>query len=208
MPKRKTGQFLPCHHCGTKIYVRQYRIAEFKYCSRKCQGHAQFPEQPKRGTTAPCMQCGHPVYRVASKSNAPRYCSLACRNAHQKKAIPRKCAQCGKTFDCSRPRLATAKYCSIACSVTARMSHRPGTGIQAIKQSPILAAIKFCNRCDYSEHPEILVIHHRDRNRKNNALSNLEILCPNCHALEHYGNVECDGASNDSAIINAGLRGA
>ena len=47
--------------------------------------------------------------------------------------------------------------------------------------------MKFCNRCGYTKHPEILVGHHKDRNRNNNSIVNIEILCPNCHALEHYG---------------------
>jgi 5-methylcytosine-specific restriction endonuclease McrA len=42
-----------------------------------------------------------------------------------------------------------------------------------------------CNRCGYQEHPEILQAHHIDHNRSNNDIKNLEMLCPNCHALEH-----------------------
>jgi 5-methylcytosine-specific restriction endonuclease McrA len=45
--------------------------------------------------------------------------------------------------------------------------------------------ISKCERCGYSEHPEILGVHHKDRNRHNNDLSNLEVLCPTCHSLEH-----------------------
>ena len=42
-----------------------------------------------------------------------------------------------------------------------------------------------CDRCGYSKKPEILGVHHKDRDRKNNELSNLEISCPNCHSEEH-----------------------
>lgn len=42
-----------------------------------------------------------------------------------------------------------------------------------------------CERCSYNENIQILGVHHKDRNRKNNDLSNLEVLCPNCHSLEH-----------------------
>ncbi len=44
-----------------------------------------------------------------------------------------------------------------------------------------------CERCGFSSDPAILHIHHKDRNRRNNAESNLEILCPNCHETEHHG---------------------
>jgi 5-methylcytosine-specific restriction endonuclease McrA len=45
--------------------------------------------------------------------------------------------------------------------------------------------IEKCNRCGFNSIKAILGVHHRDRDRKNNALSNLEVLCPNCHSTEH-----------------------
>lgn len=41
-----------------------------------------------------------------------------------------------------------------------------------------------CSRCGCSD-AEILEVHHRDRNRQNNQIENLEPLCPNCHKREH-----------------------
>jgi phage pi2 protein 07 len=29
-------------------------------------------------------------------------------------------------------------------------------------------------------------VHHRDRNRENNKMDNLLLLCPNCHSMLHY----------------------
>jgi 5-methylcytosine-specific restriction endonuclease McrA len=49
--------------------------------------------------------------------------------------------------------------------------------------------LKLCNRCGYSAMPEILDVHHRDRDRTNNEPENLEVLCPNCHAIEHRINL-------------------
>ena len=49
--------------------------------------------------------------------------------------------------------------------------------------------IKECNRCGYSAYPDILGVHHIDRNRDNNDLSNLEVLCPNCHSVEHMKHI-------------------
>ena len=43
-----------------------------------------------------------------------------------------------------------------------------------------------CAHCGYDQHPEILEVNHKDCNRKNNSLENLEILCPNCHAEFHF----------------------
>ncbi len=41
-----------------------------------------------------------------------------------------------------------------------------------------------CARCTYNKY-EILQVHHKDRNRNNNKLDNLELICPNCHYEEH-----------------------
>jgi 5-methylcytosine-specific restriction endonuclease McrA len=43
-----------------------------------------------------------------------------------------------------------------------------------------------CAACDYDKIPWILEVHHKDRDRSNNDIENLEILCPNCHTEEHY----------------------
>jgi len=41
-----------------------------------------------------------------------------------------------------------------------------------------------CNRCKNKD-LRVLEVHHKDRNRKNNKIENLEILCANCHKIEH-----------------------
>jgi len=41
-----------------------------------------------------------------------------------------------------------------------------------------------CEKCGYNK-TEILHVHHKDRDRKNNDLGNLELICPNCHYEEH-----------------------
>ncbi len=43
-----------------------------------------------------------------------------------------------------------------------------------------------CMKCGFYEEPGILQVHHKDRNRKNHDISNLIILCPNCHILIHF----------------------
>ena len=44
---------------------------------------------------------------------------------------------------------------------------------------------KICERCSYNKY-EILQVHHIDRDKKNNNLDNLELVCPNCHYEEHF----------------------
>lgn len=43
-----------------------------------------------------------------------------------------------------------------------------------------------CERCGFIPKDRCqLDIHHKDRNRKNNKIENLETICANCHRLEH-----------------------
>jgi len=41
---------------------------------------------------------------------------------------------------------------------------------------------KKCQICSYSKN---IHVHHKDRNRKNNHISNLQVLCRRCHKLVH-----------------------
>ena len=57
-----------------------------------------------------------------------------------------------------------------------------------LKRRLISAGIKShrCECCGLTEwlgHPVPLELHHKDGDRTNNTLSNLELVCPNCHAL-------------------------
>lgn len=45
---------------------------------------------------------------------------------------------------------------------------------------------KRCEKCGYNNILELLQVHHKDRNRKNNAEENLIVLCPNCHHEDHF----------------------
>lgn len=45
-----------------------------------------------------------------------------------------------------------------------------------------VAKCERCNNEEWNGLPIPLEVHHKDGNKKNNRLDNLEILCPNCHA--------------------------
>lgn len=44
-----------------------------------------------------------------------------------------------------------------------------------------------CNKCGYAI-KDALEVHHKDMDHDNNQIDNLEILCCNCHTLEHKKN--------------------
>jgi len=45
---------------------------------------------------------------------------------------------------------------------------------------------KRCEECGWNAVPEVLELHHRDRNVKNGSPENLKLVCPNCHQIEHF----------------------
>lgn len=43
-----------------------------------------------------------------------------------------------------------------------------------------------CAVCGWSDYLEVLEVNHKDLNRNNNSIENLEILCPTHHQVFHY----------------------
>lgn len=144
----------------------------------------------QRKPNSECKVCSKLIYRrpVEIERNKGRvFCSNACYGIATRKESP--CVICGV------PILAHLhkKTCSRACANTNRAGIKYKIGRPRDKAQEI-RAIKLrlfdqrggtCERCGYSK-KEILHVHHKDRNRKNNDPSNLELICPNCHYEEHY----------------------
>ncbi len=147
-------------------------------------------EDYKRHPNTKCAVCGILIYRrpvqiLASKGRA--YCSQACYGKSCRKEEP--CTVCGTLILAS----ANKKTCSRACANTHRAGIRykinsPRDKVKnqkALKIRLLNVRGKKCERCGYNKY-EVLVVHHKDRNRNHNELDNLELICPNCHGEEHY----------------------
>jgi 5-methylcytosine-specific restriction endonuclease McrA len=121
------------------------------------------------------------MYTKLGLTNKPRVCKYP--------VIISDCPICSKKFEAKSGSPKQKRTCSYACSnklfrvnnksiyIDGRSTYRK----KALSKLPNL-----CNRCGYNSYIDILEVHHKDRNRKNNDISNLEILCPNCHSEEHY----------------------
>jgi predicted nucleic acid-binding Zn ribbon protein len=147
-------------------------------------------ERYQRNPNTKCVICGKPIYRrpiEIQRNNGSVYCGMACYGRACRKENP--CLVCGK------PILATfnKKTCSRHCANIHRTGiryklNRPRDKVvleRAMKLRLIELRGMVCERCGYKK-LEILQVHHKDRNRKNNDVSNLELVCPNCHYEEHY----------------------
>jgi len=149
-------------------------------------------EQYKRNPNTSCQVCGKKIYRrpiEIKKHNGRAFCSLKCYGKSCRKEIP--CIVCGKLILAGLNK----KTCNRSCANKHREgikyklnSHRDKVKTQKLLKVRLLKIRgKKCERCGLGIY-EILQIHHKDRNRNNNDLDNLELICPNCHSKEHYFN--------------------
>lgn len=143
------------------------------------------PSPPKPPKT--CEQCGvifHVKWRNAWDQT--RFCSRTCSGkAHTaKRSVQRNCAFCDKDMSVPlfRVKANRGTYCSKACySNACTQAEKPGCyRINAFKSFE-----RKCHDCGYDVHPEIILVHHIDGNRRNGKLNNLVLVCPNCHTLRH-----------------------
>lgn len=147
-------------------------------------------EQYKRKPNTKCSVCEKSVYRRPinlENSNGKAYCSQACYGISCRKE--KSCVICNKLILSCLHQIT----CSGGCPNIYRKGikyklGRPkdkGDGIRAIKTRLFSIRGEKCERCNYDK-SEIIQVHHKNRNRKNNDLKNLELVCPNCHFEEHY----------------------
>jgi hypothetical protein len=147
-------------------------------------------EPYKRNPNTNCTICKKAIYRRPSQIKATKgkiYCSLTCNGISCRKEKP--CLICGKIILAGLNK----KTCSRSCANKSREGIRYKIGrprdkaelFRNLKLKLLKKKGKKCGRCTYNKY-EILQVHHKDRNRKNNKLDNLELICPNCHYEEHF----------------------
>ena len=138
-----------------------------------------------------CLQCNTPFM---ARRKFTKYCSSKCaqRFSQAKMTVRLDCAYCGKPFmrnagDAAKTKYKKRIYCDRECMWADKIRQAPRSKKWGAvsKWFRRFNRMKCCSRCGYDEETGILIIHHKDRNRDNNELDNLEVLCPNCHSLEH-----------------------
>ncbi len=153
----------------------------------------------KRKANTACAICKKQIYRrpieIASGSV---YCSLKCCGVGQR--TEHICRMCGTHY------FGAKKTCSRACANKARAGIKY-TGLNASNRATLSAGLKnsiarkrggLCERCGEKNYA-ILQIHHKHERHRGGTdnLSNLELLCPNCHATHHLGNSLFPSTKND-----------
>jgi predicted nucleic acid-binding Zn ribbon protein len=145
-------------------------------------------ERYKRNPNSTCLVCSKAIYRRPVELKRGRvFCSQFCRGLSDRKESP--CVVCQKPIMAHLNK----RTCSRACANIHRTGIRYKIGRprdkvrtqHALKIRLLAERGGDCERCGYNR-TEVLEVHHRDRDREHNDLQNLELICPNCHAEEHY----------------------
>ena len=148
-----------------------------------------------RGIEVKCAICGKIIYRsmraITQSKSGKNFCSQKCfGELCKKKSI---CPVCGKEFK----RINSGqKYCSRGCANRSRIGVKYRTGARRDnyknkedqKRSLIEERGPVCEICGY-DNAKILQVHHikEKKDGGTDELTNLQLLCPNCHFTIHYG---------------------
>ena len=153
-----------------------------------------------------CLKCGKEklVRRTDINRGYGKFCSLTCSAKYNAVKIIHppnvKCAHCGKEFYKNNTQRKKSRSGLFFCcrkhkdisqtigkyGVSEIFPDHYGDGTSRYRDRALSSYGAKCNRCGYNENIKAIVVHHKDRDRSNNELLNLEVLCANCHLIEHH----------------------
>ena len=134
--------------------------------------------------------------RLAEGAAQEHYCSTTCYNQADvsNKYEHLYCAHCNKAFRRLKSKMKSKSGLYFCCRehkdlgqtyIKEIQPSHYGTGLPDYRK---IAFEHYELKCDDCSNKDIRVlqVHHKDRNRNNNSVDNLQILCANCHCIEHY----------------------
>lgn len=147
-----------CEHCDKefKTYLKDIKRGWGRFCSHSCSAIYGNKNRIKKGEDRDCVICENSFYSPPAQLKR------------------RPCLTCSKS-----------------CAAKLRFgmnspNWQGGKDYRRLAFQCLGDKTPMCERCDWSVDKRGLVVHHKDRNRKNNLIDNLEILCGGCHRIEHY----------------------
>ena len=183
-----------CKKCGKDFNV--YPSSKQIFCSRECAIIENWTKRERaRKVSVVCLNCKKEFEVNASdirvKRGEIKYCSTKCRDEGLKRGKEIPCKQCGKLFYSTR-----REFCSRECVYLYRSSN----SIHKIYQENGYL-VKFQNgynkKGNVKLHRAIMeealgrrlkpneIVHHKDGNKQNNDISNLEVMERRDHSRLH-----------------------
>lgn len=143
-----------CEYCKKDFYVPKNRWMKRRFCSRKCEAERR---RNRISLTCSNPDCDNIFARTPSKMRLSRsglhFCS-------------RKCKELCQRIDVGILKIGHYK-----------------NGITIYRQKALEFYGEKCQDCGYNVDIRMLEVHHLDRNRENNRIDNLRVLCIWCHTF-------------------------
>lgn len=213
--KNYTRRVTPCPICSKEIISSPSTIGHKKYCSKKCREKDYLIETI-------CVICGS-MFKVKRchvniKTLSNRCCSDKCKkdfiklNRRNKEHI---CSGCGITFIGYRNNKTQLKFCGQDCSKNFMRGERSpffsnGSTVTSGGYRAILIGEKYIleHRLIMEEHLGRKLerdenIHHKDGNKLNNKIENLELMSTVEHSRLHHKLRRNNGTSKDKGGSNS-----
>ena len=149
-----------------------------------------------------CPECGICFWvdkRTYTRANEDLYCTSVCKQKHKGQRVSVKCHYCDEIFFRSKSKLKNSKsglyFC---CREHKDLAQRIENNNEALWLSHYNngksnyrdnALRHYGNKCECCGYDTLNIceVHHIDKDRTNNELDNLIVLCPNCHMSIHKG---------------------
>lgn len=158
-----------CLNCNTSFEAVNSEINRGygKYCSRHCSAKhtGQIYSQKVTQPNEKCAYCQKPIYRRQWQRNQSKSGLFFCTPNHKDLA-----QRLNSNIDLTLPHYGNGNRANYRNYI---FTDKTQTHDQ-------------CNRCNTTFPIPVIRIHHIDRDRLNNDISNLEKLCPNCHEMHHF----------------------
>lgn len=196
-----------CLQCGKELHKGQK-----KFCSSSCAAkynNKPLTEETKKKISESlkknkndvnkdkfCVVCGN---KITNKNT--KYCSIECREKNYDTPVEKKCKYCGKSFFGKKERVFCSNECCSAWETEENIikwkngekTINPNYTFPSSIKNYLLNKTNYkCEECGFEGYNKktgktILQVHHIDGDSSNNKEENLQILCPNCHAMtENY----------------------
>lgn len=168
-----------CLNCGNTFEAEQREINRGygKFCKRKCS--ATYNANKRSENISPNVICAY------------------CKKYFYLNTSKQKNSKSGLFFCCRDHKDAAQRIGGIKEIMPPHYGETGGdyrTMVFKVAGKP-----KVCERCGFDKHEAAIIVHHKNKDRSDNTLDNLEVLCANCHAIEHWSK---DGGAEGIRTLN------
>ena len=183
----KTLKYRPiikCLFCGKEVKSKSHaKKGTQRFCSKECAKRYMY----KQTVEIRCAVCGE-FFKCPIIHKHRKTCSTKCYDKYRGSRVVGCCEWCGR--DVHGRQFSKKKeiyFCSKQCSGAYKKWH---TEPKLYQKKKIWNNIKNgidikCEICHITD-IDVLTVHHVDGDKKNNDLSNLQLLCYNCHFKIHH----------------------